>query len=272
MREYRKQIIAPIHGGGAIFFHNWKLNRPYSLILPRRFYRFGLPRGEFQTFLAGEGHYDFALIQTGMTYWYPGVQEVIEEIRAQHPETKIILGGVYATICAVHARGLGADLVVEGTDLAPLWRFLEMAPDDRAMPLWDLYPSLQTGVLKLADGCPFRCTYCSVPQVYPKFHARPLDRSIAELEFLKQCRVKQVAFYDDALLYRPEQILKPFLKEILCRDIEVNFHTPNALNARFIDQEMARLMVDAGFKSFYLGFESSAYAWQKKTGGKVYSE
>jgi radical SAM superfamily enzyme YgiQ (UPF0313 family) len=34
---------------------------------------------------------------------------------------------------------------------------------------------------------------------------------------------------------------------------------------------MARLMVDAGFKNFYLGFESSAYAWQKKTGGKVYS-
>jgi radical SAM superfamily enzyme YgiQ (UPF0313 family) len=110
-----------------------------------------------------------------------------------------------------------------------------------------------------------------VPQVYPKFHARPLDRSIAELEFLNRYRVEQVAFYDDALLYRPEQILKPFLKEIIRSDIEVNFHTPNALNARFIDREMARLMVDAGFKSFYLGFESSAYAWQKKTGGKVYS-
>jgi tRNA A37 methylthiotransferase MiaB len=244
---------------------------PIFTDIRRRFRRFGLPRGEFQAFLAGEEHFDFALIQTGMTYWYPGVEEIIEEIRAQHPETKIILGGVYATICPVHARGLGADLVVEGTDLAPLWRFLEMEPDDRAMPLWDLYSSLQTGVLKLADGCPFRCTYCSVPQVYPKFHARSLDRSIAELEFLNRYRVEQVAFYDDALLYRPEQILKPFLKEIIRRDIEVNFHTPNALNARFIDREMARLMVDAGFKNFYLGFESSAYTWQKKTGGKVYS-
>ena len=239
--------------------------------IQRRFRRFGLPRGEFQTFLAGQEHFDFALIQTGMTYWYLGVQELVEAIRAQHPETKIILGGVYATICPVHARGLGANLVVEGTDLAPLWRFLGMTPDDRAMPLWDLYSSLQTGVLKLADGCPFRCTYCSVPQVYPKFHARSFDRSIAELEFLNQYRVEQVAFYDDALLYRPEQILKPFLKEIIRRAIEVNFHTPNALNARFIDREMARLMVDAGFKNFYLGFESSAYTWQKKTGGKVYS-
>ena len=31
-------------------------------------------------------------------------------------------------------------------------------------------------------------------------------------------------------------------------------------------------MVNAGFKNIYLGFESSAYAWQRKTGGKVYSE
>ena len=257
--------------GRGEFFSQPVSTPPIFTDIRRRFRRFGLPRGEFQAFLAVEEHFDFALIQTGMTYWYLGVQELVEAIRAQHPQTKIILGGVYATICPVHARGLGADLVVAGTDLAPLWRFLEMAPDDRAMPLWDLYSSLQTGVLKLADGCPFRCTYCSVPQVYPKFHARSLDRSIAELEFLNRYRVEQVAFYDDALLYRPEQILKPFLKEIIRRDIEVNFHTPNALNARFIDREMARLMVDAGFKNFYLGFESSAYAWQKKTGGKVYS-
>jgi radical SAM superfamily enzyme YgiQ (UPF0313 family) len=31
-------------------------------------------------------------------------------------------------------------------------------------------------------------------------------------------------------------------------------------------------MVRAGFKTFFLGFESSAYDWQRKTGGKVYSE
>jgi len=31
-------------------------------------------------------------------------------------------------------------------------------------------------------------------------------------------------------------------------------------------------MVRAGFKTFFLGFESSAYEWQRRTGGKVYSE
>jgi radical SAM superfamily enzyme YgiQ (UPF0313 family) len=50
------------------------------------------------------------------------------------------------------------------------------------------------------------------------------------------------------------------------------FHTPNALNARFIDEELARLLIASGFKNIYLGFESSAFTWQKKTGGKVYSD
>ena len=31
-------------------------------------------------------------------------------------------------------------------------------------------------------------------------------------------------------------------------------------------------MVRAGFKKFYLGLESSEYEWQRRTGGKVYSE
>jgi radical SAM superfamily enzyme YgiQ (UPF0313 family) len=147
-----------------------------------------------------------------------------------------------------------------------------LEPDEHALPLWDLYPRLETGVLKLADGCPFRCTYCSVPQVYPKFHSRPLQRSLAELELLVRLGAKHVAFYDDALLYQADKILQPFLRELRRRDIHVNLHTPNALNARFIDREMAQLMIDAGCKNIYLGFESSAYAWQKKTGGKVYSD
>jgi hypothetical protein len=240
--------------------------------VPRRFRRFGIPRSGFQDFITANGPADFALVQTGMTYWYLGVREVIEDLRALSPGTKIILGGVYATICPSHARGLGADLVVEGLDLSPLASYLHLAPDFGHLPLWNLYDRIETGILKLADGCPFRCTYCSVPQVYPKFHGRPLVASLAELQWLHRLGAEHVAFYDDALLYQPEEILKPFLSEVLRRKIPVKFHTPNALNARFISRELSQLMIDAGFKQIYLGFESSAFTWQKKTGGKVYSD
>jgi hypothetical protein len=257
-------------GRGEYFSAQVEKPKIYAEI-PRQFRRFGLLRREFQAYLGNTEPFDFAFLQTGMTYWYLGLREVIADLRAAWPQTKIILGGVYATICAAHARTLDADLVLEGTDLSPLWKFVCMAPEESSTPLWELYPKLPTGVLKLADGCPFRCTYCSVPKVYPKFHARPLERSLAELKSLIDRGVRQVAFYDDALLYQPEKLLRPFLQAVLQRQIEVNFHTPNALNARFISASLAKLMIGAGFKNIYLGFESSAYAWQRKTGGKVYS-
>jgi radical SAM superfamily enzyme YgiQ (UPF0313 family) len=110
-----------------------------------------------------------------------------------------------------------------------------------------------------------------VPQTAPRFVPYPLERSLAELEGLCQRGVGNVAFYDDALLYRPDRVLLPFLRGVRERGIDVHFHTPNALNARFITPELAEQMVAAGFRNFYLGFESSAYEWQHRTGGKVYS-
>jgi len=58
----------------------------------------------------------------------------------------------------------------------------------------------------------------------------------------------QVAFYDDALLFKPDQILVPFLQQVRAGVAwKPIFHTPNALNARFITRDIARLMVQAGF-------------------------
>jgi hypothetical protein len=240
--------------------------------IPRLYRRYGLPRQSFQRWLASAGPYDVALVQTVMTYWYPGVQEVIEDIRRFSSQTQIVLGGVYTTLCPQHAQRLGADLVIEQGDLEPLWRLLRITPRLHEPPLWEAYEHLPVGILKLADGCPFRCTYCSVPQVYPPFAARPLRRAYAELDLLCRRGVRNVAFYDDALLFKPGQILLPFLRYVQQRGIGVHLHTPNALNARFLTPEVATHMVQAGFKTFYLGFESSAFAWQRHTGGKVYAE
>lgn len=238
----------------------------------RRYWRFGLPRRLFREFMAESEPFDVALVQTVMTYWYPGVAEVVDDIRRFMPRARIVLGGVYATLCPDHANGLGADLVIRGSDLNPLWDLLNIAPGANERPFWEAYPTIRTGVVKLAVGCPFRCTYCSVPVVDPEFRAIPLEHSLDELEFLASLGVRNVAFYDDALLYRADKLLCPFLDSVIGRRLQLQFHTPNALNARFISRELAELMVRAGFRTFYLGFESNAYDWQRRTGGKVYSD
>ncbi|MGA1980059.1 MAG: B12-binding domain-containing radical SAM protein [Sedimentisphaerales bacterium] len=258
--------------GRGRFYCEQVTSPPCLIQIPRYFRRFGLPRSMFQHFLAKQQPCDFILVQTMMTYWYPGVQEIIEDIRQFWPKAKIILGGNYVTLCYNHAQKLGADFLVRDADLQPLWGYLNITPDLKQPALWEVYEKLNVGVLKLSDGCPFNCTYCSVPKVYSKFSARPMEHSLTELQLLARRGVKNIAFYDDALLFDAEKVLIPFLEEGLKYEIKVNFHTPNAINARFITSELAKLMVQAGFKTFYLGFESASTEWQQRTGSKVFSD
>jgi radical SAM superfamily enzyme YgiQ (UPF0313 family) len=274
-----KEIKNDQWGRGRFYFD--KIPNPDCLRnIPRSFRRFGLPRLVFQDFLTSHTGYDFVFIGTVMTYWYPGVREVIEDIRRAMPAAKIIIGGNYVTLCHSHAEKLGADLLVEGNDLGPVWDFTGLTPDSTSSPqadlsqpgLWEAYDKLSVGALKLSDGCPFECTYCLVPKVYGKFRPRSLERSLAELELLVKLGARNIAFYDDALLFDAKNVLIPFFNEVIRRDIKVNFHSPNAINARFVTKEIAQLMVRAGFKCFYLGFESASRDWQKQTGSKVFSE
>ncbi len=237
--------------------------------IPRVFRRFGRPRSEFREFLEAQS-FDAVLVQTSMTYWYPGVKEVIEDIRTLQPSAKIILGGVYATLCPAHAGTLGADSVIEGANAEPLWQMLSIRPET-SIPFW---PNDGTGVgiLKISEGCPFKCTYCSAPLMWPEFVRRPTAACLKELRHLISAGAKNIAFYDDALLFEADHSLKPFLDAVLEDKIHAAFHTPNALNARFITPELARLMVRAGFTGFFLGLENSSPSWQQSTGGKVRSD
>jgi hypothetical protein len=266
----RKRLQFDEWGRGR-FYCEQVASPPCLLQIPRYFRRFGLPRSMFQHFLTKQQPCDFILVQTMMTYWYKGIQEVIEDVHKAWPKAKIILGGNYITLCSSHAQKLGADFLMQGTDLQPLWEYLNVTPDLKQPALWEAYEKLNVGALKLSDGCPFNCTYCSVPKVYGKFKARLLERSLAELQLLVERGVENIAFYDDALLFDAEKVLIPFLEEVLKRDIKVNLHTPNALNARFITSELAKLMVQAGFKTFYFGLESASLQWQQRTGSKVSS-
>ncbi|UCF37983.1 MAG: radical SAM protein, partial [Acidobacteriota bacterium] len=198
--------------------------------IPRKFRRYGLREETFEDFLSKEGPFDFALIQTGMTYWYLGLKEVLATLKKISPATRTVFGGPYATICPTHARTLAPDLVIEGLNLDPLWQQIGLSPDSSQTALWESYRNLEVGVLKLSDGCPFRCTYCSVPQVYPRFRSRPLETAIAATRQLTAQGVENIVFYDDALLFKTDEILSPFLEQVESLGVNVNFHTPNALN------------------------------------------
>ena len=206
-----------------------------------------------------------------MTYWYLGVKEVIGDIRQSNPNAAIVLGGFYASLLPAHAKSLGADIIIKTDDLTPLDYLLPSQDVPYQPPRWGLYPQIRSATMTLTRGCPFKCTYCATPRICPPFTHRPLDQCITDLKNLISIGVTDIAFYDDALLFQPQKLLVPFLNYIIDNDITVNLHSPNALHARYINAELAKLMVRAGFKTFYLGFESSSESFQQQTGSKVVS-
>lgn len=238
--------------------------------IPRYLYRFGRNRESFLRFCSNQPSFDCILIQTVMTYWYLGVQEVIEDVRRLYPKARIVLGGVYATLCPEHAASIRADRVISGSNLAPLFDDLNLEPPPtRKAAWWNGYPRIESASIKITQGCPFRCTYCSVPLMGQSFTVNPIADCIAELKRAMTVGVQDVAFYDDALLVQPERGLLAFLDAAGSEGLQVNFHTPNALHGRFLTRDMAQKMHSGGVKTFYLGFESASSDWHMQTGGKV---
>ncbi len=66
--------------------------------------------------------------------------------------------------------------------------------------------------------------------------------------------------------------IKIILNDVIKSGVNVRFHCPNGIHAKFIDDELAYLMKQSGFTTLRLGLETVNQERQTKTGGKVTSE
>jgi radical SAM superfamily enzyme YgiQ (UPF0313 family) len=227
---------------------------------------------------------DLIGITSGMTYWYLGVFKLIEITKKFFQDVPIILGGIYVALCYEHAKKhSGADIVFKGGNewealrlISELTHFelridnCELKIDDFPYPAFDLYPQLDYVCISTSKGCPYRCTYCATPVLTKGFIRRDPLKVAEEIEYwITHCPVNNITFYDDALLVEPSKHIIPILKEVIQRGIKCNFHTPNALHIREIDEEVGHLLFQSRFKTIRLGFETSNEAMQSETGGKV---
>jgi pyruvate-formate lyase-activating enzyme len=124
--------------------------------------------------------------------------------------------------------------------------------------------------ISTSKGCPFHCTYCASPFLTKGFVRRDPFKVVEEIEYwTSKYHINNIAFYDDALLIEPSHHFIPMMREIIRRGIQCNFHAPNGLHIREIDEEVAGLLFRGGFKTLRLGFETSDEVNQIETGGKV---
>jgi len=266
-------------------FYKELIKRPAILKdIPRRYSRYGISEEIFLNRLKKLPSPQAVLITSIMTYWYPGVFRVIENIKEIFPGIPIILGGVYATLCFEHASKFsGADYIVKGNNIRDWLKILEQLSgnindyskyetglDNLPYPAWDLYSNLDYISILSSRGCPYRCSYCASFKINPKLEFRNPEEVAKEIEYWNKRRgVKDFVFYDDALLINSEDNFLFILEGLINRKLAIRLHTPNGVHARMINKKIALKMHLAGVETIRLGFETVNPRVQSETGGKI---
>ena len=254
-------------------FPNTVIEKPACIAhVPRQFRRYGIPVELFEKRLREVPHPDVVLVTGLMTYWYPGVFEAIRRVREHLPGVPVVHGGIYATLCADHARNeSGADVVVDSGDpaliLATIDEVTSHKDDNNDLPisfsewpepLWHLYESLPALSVMTTRGCPLSCTVCASRRLFDGFERRDPVKAAEDIIALANRGADDIAFADDALLLDPETHAMPLFARLADTGAPVRLHTPNGLHVRAITPELASLMKRAGVETIRLSLETSS--------------
>jgi radical SAM superfamily enzyme YgiQ (UPF0313 family) len=190
-------------------------------------------------------------------------------------------------LCPDHAeRVSGADFILKGHEISRVIFLLKEITgkkddsnnlndelDNLPFPAFDLARRGDYVTILSSRGCPYRCSYCASSRLFPKIERRNPLKVADEIGYwVNSLGIKNIAFYDDALLFEPEGHIVPLLEEIQKRGYRVRFYTPNGLFCREISYKVAVLLYKSGFIQPRLGLETVDPDMQRSTGGKVTNE
>ena len=212
-----------------------------------------------------------------MTYWYPGVVEAVRSIRSIYPKVPLVMGGIYASLCTAHCRtATQADFVNQGPavpGLTAVLKELDLPVPPGTLKSTYLPDPAHPGnavVVRFNEGCPCRCSYCASPFLCSGFLPGDPDQFYDYLlEIHGSTKMRNIAFYDDALLAGKEKGLIPLITRIAEARMDFRFYLPNGVHIREIDPECAGALKKSGFREVRLGFESARSDFHAAYGNKL---
>lgn len=186
--------------------------------------------------------------------------------------TKTILGGLHVSLLPNEARTKADSIVIgEGESVWPTVisdlqnnqlktvydaRLRPFDLSDAPMPRFELlepdrYPRF---TVQTQRGCPWQCEFCAASiRISPTFKVKPVEKVIAEIRRLKELwRDPFIEFADDNTFVNrghAKQLLRALRRE------HIRWFTESDLSIAK-DEELLRLMRDAGCAQVLIGFES----------------
>jgi len=111
--------------------------------------------------------------------------------------------------------------------------------------------------LVMSRGCPYRCSFCSVPDFIPEFRYRNVDNVIEEIEYWV-AKGETNFFCHDSIINGNAKWLRTFCEKIIEKELHITFGGNMRLQSVMRDLDTMRLYRKAGLTKMITGFESAS--------------
>lgn len=173
------------------------------------------------------------------TYAYEPVHDVIRYYSQRYKKARIIVGGIYATLCPDYLKDTFGNRIEIHKGLVP--------EAENILPDYSLVPEWNASILFSSRGCIRKCHFCSVPVLEPKFKAK---KSIKRLIYPGH---KKVILWDNNILASP--YWRDIFDEFEEMNLEVDFN--QGLDARLITEEVASRLKRLKLSLLRLAYDSN---------------
>jgi len=164
---------------------------------------------------------DVIYVTSLFTYAWEPVHEVIRYYSTRYRRARVIVGGIYASLCSGHLKQTFGNRIEVYEGLVP--EVEELLPD------YSLVPGCKASIVFSSRGCIRKCPFCSVPELEPKFEAK---KSIKHLIYPGH---KKVTLWDNNILASP--YWRDIFDELEESELEIDFN--QGLDARLLTEETA---------------------------------
>ncbi len=113
--------------------------------------------------------------------------------------------------------------------------------------------------LNATRGCPYRCTFCSNPQMWGKlWRARPAEDVVKEIKHLNETYEANHFDFTDLTLAVKKEWLIEFCNEMIKAKMNITWGLPSGTRSEVLDYPILKLLKDAGLNDIDYAPESGS--------------
>ncbi len=228
---------------------------------------------------------------SGLTYSWLAMKQVAREVRCRLPGSVIVCGREHASCAAEEVLAESAfDAVISGAGEVALWKIAQGAPWSdvpgavwcdgagaiKSTPRLEGAPPVATGQLQrrkpwmrnmltesmtihtemaglvLSRGCPYRCTFCTAPQMWGGYWGGDVEATIREIKVTQAKHGTRYFAFHDLMLNANAPRLNLLASRIIEEGIDAHFYGMMSAINRGLDLKLLR---EAGLIEVGVGLE-----------------